>query len=143
MLSTGRTSLRPRLAAAGSLLVLASLLVGQFVATTHEFTARHATCPRHGELIDLDAQDSFPGARAASPDTSLYLSTQNGESSQTQHQHCLFVSSRGSQKSFRVVGPAASSHSAATHWTTAAAADLLHPALALYLTAPKHSPPAA
>ncbi|MGH9509382.1 MAG: hypothetical protein ACRD2Q_04025 [Terriglobales bacterium] len=143
MLFTGRTSLRRKLAAAGSLLLLASLLAGQFVATTHEFTARHATCPRHGELIDLDAQGSFPAAQAASTDTSTQVSDQTVESGQTQHQHCLFVSSRGSQKSFRVVGPATSSHSAATHWTTAAAADLLHPALALYLTAPKHSPPAA
>ncbi len=134
-------TLRRGLASTGLLLLLASLLVGQFMATTHEFTARHATCPRHGEVIDLDARSTLSGAASADPSTQV--STQGGESSQTPHQHCLFVSSRGSQKNFRIVGPAVSSHSAAAHWTSVASADTLHPPFALYLTAPKHSPPAA
>jgi len=135
-------TLRRGLASTGLLLLLASLLVGQFVATTHEFTARHATCPRHGEVIDLEARSSVAGA-AESTDTSPQLSTPNPESSQTQHQHCLFVSSRGSHKSFRVVGPVASSHSTASQWASTTGSDTLHPGLAIYLTAPKHSPPTA
>ncbi|MCI0356218.1 MAG: hypothetical protein L0099_14440 [Acidobacteria bacterium] len=136
-------ALRRGLASTGSLLLLASLLVGQFLATTHEFTARHATCSRHGEVMDVEARGSFLRAGAAPTHTSTQLSTLNQESSQTQHQHCLFVSSRGSQKNFRIVGPADYSRSAAAHWMSATSADALHPSRALYLTAPKHSPPAA
>ena len=141
MLSRGQKTLSRRLASAGSLLLLGALLIGQFMATTHEFTARHTTCPRHGEVIDVDSRSSSLGA--ATGDTSTQLSTPNLEGSQSQHQHCLFVSSRGSHKSFRVVGPADSSLSAAAHWTSPRSTDALHPALALYLTAPKHSPPTA
>lgn len=134
-------TLRRGLASTGLLLLLASLLVGQFMATTHEFTARHATCPKHGEVIDLDSRASSLGA--ANKNTSTQLSTPSQEDSPTQHQHCLFVSSRGGHKSFRVVGPAESSLSTAAQWTSTSFTNAKHPSLAVYLTAPKHSPPAA
>lgn len=141
MPSTGSIELRRRLASAGSLLLLGCLLLGQFAATTHEYAALHATCPRHGELIEVDGPGRF--AASLSADTRSQVSTLDDESSQTRHQHCLFVSSRGSHKNFRIVGLAASALSAAAQWTSATATDLVHPLLALYLTAPKHSPPAA
>ena len=132
---------RRGMASTGLLLLLASLLVGQFMATTHEFTARHVTCPRHGEVIDVDARGVSSVTAPADPATQL--SAQPEDTSQTQHQHCLFVSSRGSQKGFRIVGPATASQSGAAHWTSVALADTLHPPIAVYLTAPKHSPPSA
>ncbi len=142
MLSPGRSALGGRLSSAGSLLLLACLLFGQFVATTHEFTALHAACARHGELIEVESQRPFAAA-SVSADTRSQVSALGEESSPTQHQHCLFVSSRGSQKNFKVVGPVASSRSAAAHWAPSASGEVLRPSLALYLTAPKHSPPAA
>lgn len=117
------------------------MVVGQFVATTHEFAALHATCLRHGELIEVDGQARL--AASLSADTRSQVSTVKEDGSQTQHQHCLFVSSRRSQKNFRIVGPAAASLSAAAQWTSGPAADILRPTLAVYLTAPKNSPPAA
>ncbi len=141
MRSPGQHGPHRKLASAGSLLLLACLLFGQFAATTHEYAALHATCPKHGELIEVDGQGGL--AASFSADTRRQVSTLDDESGQTRHQHCLFVSSRGSQKNFRIVGLAASSLSTAAQWASATATDAAHPALALYLTAPKHSPPAA
>ncbi|MGH9556344.1 MAG: hypothetical protein ACRD2Y_11035, partial [Terriglobales bacterium] len=123
--------------------LLAFLLFGQLVATTHEYAVRHAACPRHGELIDVESRGWFSASGPTSAQTSTQASTPDEEGSQTRHQHCLFVSSRGDQKNFRLVGPAASTVSAATHWAPSASADAPRPALTLYLTAPKHSPPTA
>jgi len=142
MRSPGHHGPHRSLASAGSLLLLACLLFGQFAATTHEYAALHATCSRHGEPIEVDSQRPFAAA-SASADTRSQVSTLGEESSQTQHQHCLFVSPRGSQKNFKAVGPVASSLSAAAHWAPAASGEALRASLALYLTAPKHSPPAA
>jgi hypothetical protein len=139
MRCAGRKTLAGRLAAGGVLLLLASLLVGQFVATTHELTALHATCPRHGEVIDLDSRHARTGVAPA--DSTTQVSAPGEEGSQSQHQHCLFVSSRGSQKTFRIVGPVPSSASADAHWAPGASLDGLHPLLAVYRNAPKHSPP--
>jgi len=141
MRSPGQHGLNRSLASAGSLLLLAGLLFGQFAATTHEYATLHATCPRHGELIEVDGQGRF--AAFLSADTRSQVSTLDEKSSQTQHQHCLFVSSRRSQKNFRVVGPVASSLSAAANWTPVTFTKVFPASLALYLAAPKHSPPAA
>jgi hypothetical protein len=143
MPSPDHNGLHRRLTSAGSLLLLACLLLSQFAATTHEYAVRHATCPRHGELIDVVGRGSWSAAAAESADTSTQVATRGEEDGQTRHQHCLFVSSRGSQKNFRLVGPAASTVSAALNWVPSASPDALHPALAVYLTAPKHSPPAS
>ncbi len=143
LLSTKRRGFPPGLLRTGALLLLACLLAGQFAATTHEFTALHAVCPRHGDLLEIDGWERPVAAASTSADPQHRMSLAGWENSQTRHQHCLFVFTRGNQKNLRLIGWVAASLTAALHWAPAAFSGVLHPALAVYRTAPKNSPPAA
>ncbi len=134
--------LRKRLAAIGMALLITCLLSSQFVAANHELTVRHATCPQHGELIDVERQDTSAAA-VSSVELPTQVATQRAAGNQTHHQHCLFVSSRGNHKGFRVAGPAVASIIPVAHLTHSRYSAGPRLSLAIYLTAPKHSPPSA
>jgi hypothetical protein len=123
-------------------LLLAALLFVQFSATNHDLTTRHAICPQHGEVVDLDGGDAAQNASTVAPQTTQ-LSGIRDSSSERHHQHCLFVSSRGIRNIFKVTKPQGIQLAKTAQHVVRARAELPHPSGALYLSAPKHSPPSA
>jgi hypothetical protein len=137
---TSKSRTRRTLTGNGILLfVLCSLLVSQFAATSHELAVRHATCLQHGELVEVDASSGVVDSPAAQ--TQLSATIVGG--TQTQHQHCAFVFSRVGHKIFRL--QPAHSVELPMQGEQACCSLTEHRQLsrALYLTAPKHSPPSA
>ncbi|HXE91096.1 MAG TPA: hypothetical protein VNK82_09055 [Terriglobales bacterium] len=119
-------------------LLIVCLLGSQLVATTHELAVRHATCPQHGELIDVEGGKAV--AEPASEVARQVTTSQVGDT-QIHHQHCLFVSSRGNHKGFGVAGPAVAAIAPLAHSARSAYNAVPVPSVVVYLTAPKHSPP--
>jgi hypothetical protein len=123
------------------LLVLWSLLFSQFSATTHQLAVQHATCPQHGEVVDVAASAAGPKSPQAA--TTNRFSGTYDSSNQTPHQHCPFVSSRVSHKIFKLQPLNAAQLPAPAAQIEDPVARAPHNTAAVYLTAPKHSPPAA
>lgn len=126
---------------AGALAALC--LLGPILAYAHMVSVGHARCPEHGELLHVDAPETG-GAPAASsnaaresgvaPDSSLASESHD-------HDHCVVTSARKTQAAVKSAGPA----------LPVATPQLLHLArqstsarapIALYVLAPKNSPPA-
>lgn len=116
--------------------LLLTLLYAQFSATTHELTVRHAICPQHGELVDLDGR----GAGAAAP---VSLPGFTSAPFENHHQHCLFVSSRGKRDALRFEGAHSAPTPAISQSATIATVVMVESSRDLYRSAPKHSPPIA
>jgi hypothetical protein len=128
---------RKPLAGLGLLLVL-SVLCGQFSATIHELKVRHAACPQHGELMDIDDAASGPTSDLSIPNQPQLSGV--GFPHPSQHQHCLLVSARSEQKLFRLPAPHPEKLSV-VELAVASHTEARHLSAAIYLTAPKHSPP--
>lgn len=128
---TGRAAKRA-VALAAALLVPAS----QVAPLVHLALVRHATCPEHGELIELGA-GAVHGAPA--PEGSVSRSPAAGEDHE--HDHCL-LACQPRQDAARVVALAGSlpaTERSAPGVQPASAA----PGVPLLRVAPKQSPPAA
>jgi hypothetical protein len=123
------------------LLVLGSLLFTQFSATTHQLAVQHATCPQHGEVVDIAV--SAAATQSTQAGQPSHFSQTYDSSNQTPHQHCPFVSSRVSHKIFKLQPLNAAQLPAPAAQIEDPVARAPHNTAAVYLTAPKHSPPAA
>ena len=119
----------------GAAFLVASFLVAQLIGLVHQSTAQHSVCPEHGELIHgrtVAGEWSGPQAaadrvpRAPSDDHDVCeLATASHERSEPPR-HTLAVDTA----------------SDAQHVTALPPAQVPRASLALYLTAPKTSPPA-
>jgi len=119
------------------LLLLAVFVCTQFATTQHELSTRHAVCLEHGELIDLDSPS---GSSAAAPSDGTRLSADNAAEQQN-HQHCMFVASRDRRNAFVLTRVALIHFSQAPQYSPVSQAETVHTSVALYRSAPKHSPP--
>lgn len=132
------TSARGSAAALALLWALAPIL-----AYAHMLHVGHATCPEHGELVHLDA--AAPDAAAARPTDPLagggvaLESSEDGEAHE--HQHCVAATARKAQAAVSSARPALLLAATATLQPVGREA-IARPASALYLLAPKTSPPA-
>jgi hypothetical protein len=141
MLSTDHSWTRKTLGAKATLLVvLWSLLFSQFSATTHQLAVQHATCLQHGEVVDVAG--GVAQVESAPQAQSSQFSGTADSTSQTQHQHCPFVSSRVSHKIFKLQPANAVELPTLVEQVQSSLAYVPHITPAVYLTAPKHSPPA-
>ena len=123
-------------------LLAGALLLSQFAATYHELTVRHAVCPQHGELVDLDERQSNNALTSNVGLQERQLAPAN-EPLQGHHQHCLFVSSRTTRHLLRVAKPLAAGTPRVAQPAVASRAEIRNASVAIYLAAPKHSPPTA
>jgi hypothetical protein len=121
--------------------LLAALLFAQFSATTHELTAQHATCPEHGDVVDVDGQNTDAGSEITAPEATKYFADVSDKPPAGHHQHCLFVSSRGQRNLIRFTKPQSIQLADVSHVVAPVQLDIRHVAGAIYLAAPKHSPP--
>ena len=124
-------------------LLLASVWFVQFSATDHDLTVRHAICPQHGEVIDVD--DAVPATGVLSESAQGKQISIFGDSPfEGHHQHCLYVSSRGTRESIALaVDPSTDGILTVDFSANRPADSSAHTSPALYLAAPKHSPPLA
>jgi hypothetical protein len=121
------------------LAVLTSTIASQFYATHHELTVRHAICFEHGEVIDVD--DSAPSVRSTDLPAGVELLASTDKPVDGHHQHCLLVSSRSSRLFKATVSQIVCTKPLALPRTTSADKLVAHSSTAIYLAAPKHSPP--
>jgi hypothetical protein len=121
------------------LAILTCVIASQFYTTHHELTVRHAVCFQHGEVIDVD--DSAPSVRSADLPAGVELLAGTDKPRDGHHQHCLLVSSRSSRLFKTTVSQIVCTRASALSRTTAAAEQVAHSSTAIYLAAPKHSPP--
>ena len=124
-------------------LLLASVWFAQFAATNHELSVRHAICPQHGEVVDLDDAALATGLQSeSSQDTQVSFSSDSPF--EGHHQHCLFVSTRGTRDAIALLADPVADKTVTVDFSVSRPPDTsarISPAL--YLAAPKHSPPLA
>jgi hypothetical protein len=113
------------------------LLVGQASGFTHFALVRHATCPEHGELIHQpegaplrDAPSDAPSLRDATDD------------SPDGHEHCLFSCIRRERATLAELEPAIRQLAPTADATVRERRAPRPASVALFLLAPKNSPPA-
>jgi hypothetical protein len=121
--------------------LLASVVGMQMSAIHHELTVRHAVCAEHGELIDVEGFGPASVAPAAPSHDSQLLTTGDAPFS-GHHQHCAFVSASHSRSVVKKITPVTSARSTTNRLTLELHSTPLVSTV-LYLSAPKHSPPAA
>ena len=138
----GRSSARPFSPLYNSVVIslLAVVVFVQFSATQHELVTQHAVCPQHGELIDVDNPASQPATVGADASG---LSAEAGTEQQTHHQHCMFVASRNRRNAFVLARVALIHFEQVSHCAPLLLTETVHSSVALYRSAPKHSPPTA
>jgi hypothetical protein len=120
--------------------LLAALLFAQFSATTHELTTQHAICPQHGDVVDLDGGNTDSDSESAS-EADTYFAVASDKPLTSHHQHCLFVSSRGQRSLVRLTKPQGVQLADVSRAVAPVRHDIPHVIGAIYLAAPKHSPP--
>jgi hypothetical protein len=118
-------------------------LLGPILAQAHMLLVRHARCAEHGELVHLDGADgdSIGTGATASSDVTTVSSSSPEEAKSHGHDHCAAASARKTQAPVncpQLTLPAASSSAAAPLDPDAPSSA----PVALYLLAPKNSPPA-
>ena len=127
-----------RFAAAGIALAAAvSLVVAEFATLAHDLTTRHAYCPEHGEIVDIELAEIAAHLHEDEVEPRLAARPAEGHA---EHDHCLamlFV---------RVAAPASVSAGSAPvgPQTSRLPAVVSHDAVApipLLQVAPKGSPP--
>ena len=111
----------------------------QFSASNHEITTEHRICPEHGQIVDADESQS--GASIAASAVRSTFSNASREDAQHDHQHCLFASSRGADKTLRVSCLQALDLITVATQQARIPAGKSYRASLIYLKAPKHSPP--
>ena len=124
------------------LALLATLVFTQFSAISHELTTRHVICARHGEVVDLDGRDAG-NLLTSSASQEAQLTGLPDEPADGHHHHCLFVSSRGQRNIFKVARPQAVELASLAQKFISGPAEAGYVSGAIYLSAPKHSPPEA
>jgi hypothetical protein len=140
----GRIAKRLGTVAARSAMValLTALLFAQFSATTHELTVQHAICPQHGDVIDVDGRNTNSDSESAS-EADTYFAAAGDKPLTGHHQHCLFVSSRGQRNLVRFTKPQSIQLADVSHAVAPVRHEIRYVIGAIYLAAPKHSPPFA
>lgn len=133
-----------RVAKAGFvLLLLTTVVIAQISATHHDLTVRHAICPQHGEVIDVDDAVLATGVLSESAQ-GKQISIFGDSSFEGHHQHCLYVSSRGTRDSITLTADPSTDGTVTVDFSARRPLDeSAHLSPALYLAAPKHSPPLA
>lgn len=119
-------------------------LLGPILDYTHMLVVRHATCPEHGELIHVDEAGTSAGGhgdevRPGSPTVALQ-SSQDAESHQ--HDHCVVVLCRKVQAPLGSVAGAVLAPPLAASLQSIDQDAVARSPIAIYLLAPKNSPPA-
>jgi hypothetical protein len=120
---------------------LGAFLFVQFAATNHELTVRHAICVQHGEEIDLDTHAARATSVASLAGTDIRFLTSAGNSSEEGHHHCLFVSSRHTRSVLKEVKLRGVQLAQVARYIISARPETHPTSTAIYLAAPKHSPP--
>jgi hypothetical protein len=128
----------------GSAAALAALcLLGPILGYAHMLLVAHARCPEHGELLHLDAPAvSEPVASSENPTREPAVAPESDLASETHdHDHCVVTSARKTQAAVRSAGPLLV---VGDHPPQQLADDgaVTRPPVALYVLAPKNSPPA-
>ena len=124
-----------------AVLVLLVVVVGtQFAVTQHELSTVHAICSEHGALVDVDVAS----AKSASlPDDGAGLFVVIAAQQQNHHQHCVLVASRNKRNAFLLVKVALIHASTVSAFVPVQRLEAAYRSIAIYRSAPKHSPPIA
>lgn len=124
--------------------IAALCLVGQLSVSAHLALVRHATCPEHGEAIH-SGKTLAPvaaGESGAGPSDYPSVGALTGGASRHDHEHCVIATLRRERAVFQrqqlgVLGAAPSESQGSHHLPDAPPSPV-----ALFLIAPKGSPPA-
>jgi hypothetical protein len=138
---SGGQRLRTLVVRSAVLLLLAALVSAQYAAASHELTARHAICPQHGEVVDLDGPGPDLTSSIGGGAQGTQLSGIGDEPLRAHHRHCLFVSSHGKRNIFRASKPQGIQLPKVALHGISSVVDTPRLSGAIYLAAPKHSPP--
>jgi hypothetical protein len=124
-----------------AVLFLGAFLFVQFAATNHELTVQHAICVQHGEEIDLDGRDAGQSSAESLTNTDIRFTASTGSPSEQGHHHCLFVSSRHIRSVLKEVKLRGVQLAQVARYVISARPEAHPTSTAIYLAAPKHSPP--
>jgi hypothetical protein len=124
-----------------AVLFLGAFLFVQFAVTNHELTVRHAICVQHGEEIDLDGRDTGQSSAEGLSNIDVRFTASNGSPSEEGHHHCLFVSARHTRSVLKEVKLRGVQLAQVARQVVLARPEAHPTSTAIYLSAPKHSPP--
>ncbi|MSP63424.1 MAG: hypothetical protein EXR72_24390 [Myxococcales bacterium] len=116
-------------------------LVGPILGTAHLAAVRHATCPEHGELLDVGGAVALPLAAAAAA-AAEEPAWRAAESADHEHEDCAIAAHRRTSTWVGLAPPAALHNSAPTLVALQALSAPPGRRQSLYRLAPKTSPPA-
>jgi hypothetical protein len=119
----------------GAAILVATFLVGQLTGLVHQATVQHSRCPEHGELVhgrQVAGQWAGPGIEAR----------QVPQAPRDDHDACQLELATHERIAPPDAPLAVAAAPEATHQAAVPAERVAAGSLAIYLTAPKTSPPA-
>ena len=118
-------------------------LLGPILGYAHMLLVAHARCPEHGELLHVEAPSaSEPLAAPGVPTREPIVAAESELASETHdHDHCVVTSARKTQAAVRSAGPSLVVTDPVPRQVVDEGA-AASPPIALYVLAPKNSPPA-
>jgi hypothetical protein len=126
--------------AAAALLALLGL-AAPLLGSLHEASVAHVTCAEHGEVVDGDARLSSPTAEH-SHDAAVLLAVEALPGAAHGHDHCA-LAAQARERAVALRSASLTERPQAQGLSAPAPEDAPRPAaIALYLLAPKSSPPA-
>lgn len=128
-------------------------LLTPILGYAHLLLVQHARCPEHGELVHVEGAGAADAAQNASLLLSSKLETRTDEPQVAlestpevdahEHDHCVAVLARKTDAPLASAGPSLPDHASTLSRRGLVHDAVLRAATALYLLAPKNSPPLA